>query len=276
MIEVKGVSKTYGDKHNRFMVLDNVSFSIPDAASVAIVGKSGSGKSSLVHAISGLARPELGQVLIDGYNILELTQKQVDMFRLTQMGFIFQSFFVQSGQTCYENVSLPLEILGVAASKRGRLVDEALKAVGLFEKRLVHAGDLSGGQKQRLAVARAIVNKPRILFADEPTGNLDSLTGEAIEKLLFWCNQTYKMTLIVVTHDEELAAKCDIQIVIRDGKVAAMTDHGRDVPLPEAVSRRVITTRVVAAAGRLAKRLVPIHVINRAAAAIPVRHPDEI
>lgn len=230
MIEVKGISKTYGDTHNRFMVLDNVSFSIRDGASVAIVGKSGSGKSSLVQAISGLAKPEFGEVLINGHDVLKLNKKQVARFRLTQMGFIFQSFFVQTTQTCYSNVSLPLEILGIPLRKRRQLVDEALKAVGLGDKKLVNAGDLSGGQKQRLAIARAIINRPRILFADEPTGNLDSLTGEAIEKLLFWCHQTLGMTLIIVTHDPELAAKCEIQIVIRDGKVASMTDRAMASP----------------------------------------------
>lgn len=272
MIEVKGVSKTYGDKHNRFMVLDNISFSIPEGASVAIVGKSGSGKSSLVHAMSGLARPELGQVIIDGYDILQLTQKQIDLFRLTQMGFIFQSFFVQTNQTCYDNVSLPLEILGVPADKRAELVEGALKAVGLIDKKLVLAGNLSGGQKQRLAVARAIVNRPKILFADEPTGNLDTVTGEAIEELLFWCNKTYNMTLIIVTHDRELAEKCDMQIVIRDGKVASMTHHGEAVPIPEAVSRRVIQTRVVDAAKKVARRLLPVKIMSRGSALIPVRH----
>ncbi len=229
MIEVKGIIKTYGMKHTRFMVLDNVSFQVPDGASVAIVGKSGSGKSSLVHTMSGLSRPELGQVLIDGEDILQLTQKEVDLFRLMTMGFIFQSFFVQTNQTCFDNVSLPLEILGVAASKRAALVDEALKAVGLFDKKMVQAHDLSGGQKQRLAIARAIVNRPRILFADEPTGNLDSLTGEAIENLLFWCNATYKMTLIIVTHDQELAEKCDMQIFIKDGKVDSIIDKSHKV-----------------------------------------------
>lgn len=274
VIEVKGISKTYGDKQNRFMVLDNVSFSLAEGVSVAIVGKSGSGKSSLVHAMSGLAKPELGQVFIDGYDILQLTQKQIDLFRLTQMGFIFQSFFVQSDQTCYDNVSLPLEILGVPIEKRQELVDGALKAVGLLDKKMVAAGNLSGGQKQRLAVARAIVNRPKILFADEPTGNLDTVTGKAIEELLFWCNKTYGMTLIIVTHDHELAIKCDIQIMIRDGKVASMTHHGQDVPLPEAVSRRLIKTRVVSAAKKLAKRLLPVKVTSRGAMPIHVRHPE--
>jgi len=226
MIEVIGISKAYGTSHSLYMVLDNVSFTVPDRATVAIIGKSGSGKSSLIHAMSGLARPELGKVFIDGQDILSMSPRQIDQFRLRTMGFIFQSFFVQTGQTCAKNVSLPLEIMGVSRRQRGPLIDEALKAVGLFDKKFVRARDLSGGQKQRLAIARAIVTKPRILFADEPTGNLDTLTGESIEKLLFWCNRIYGTTLIIVTHDPELAKKCDIQITITNGKVQSIT--GRD------------------------------------------------
>ena len=275
MIEVKGISKTYGDKLNRFMVLDNVSFSLPAGASVAIVGKSGSGKSSLVQAMSGLAKPELGEVIIDGYDILQLTQKQVDLFRLTQMGFIFQSFFVQSDQTCYENVSLPLEILEVPFGKRQQLVSDALEAVGLLEKKNVAAGRLSGGQKQRLAVARAIVNRPKILFADEPTGNLDTVTGQTIEELLFKCNKAYDMMLIIVTHDQELAAKCDIQIVIRDGKVASMHSHGQEIHLPEAVSKRELKkkAKIIGATKKIVKQLLPIRGISSGATHIAVHHP---
>lgn len=231
MIEVKGVSKVYGGGKTRFMVLDNVSFTIPDGASVAIVGKSGSGKSTLMHAISGLAKPEIGEVLIDGTDILKLKPKQTDIFRLRAIGFVFQSFFVQNHQSCAKNVSLPMEILGVPRKKRDALIDETLKAVGLLDKKFVRARDLSGGQKQRLAIARAIVNRPSILFADEPTGNLDTVTGKAIEQLLFWCNEFTKMTLIIVTHDRELAAKCDIQIVISDGRVVSITNKGQKVPI---------------------------------------------
>lgn len=258
MIEVIGLSKAYGDRENRFMVLDNVSFTIPNNASVAIVGKSGSGKSSLVNAMSGLARAEFGQVIVDGHDILTLTQKQIDLFRLTQMGFIFQSFFVQTHQTCAENVSLPLEILGVPSSKRTKLIDDALRAVGLYEKRAVYARDLSGGQKQRLAVARAIVNRPKILFADEPTGNLDTITGDAIEKLLFWCNKNYNMALIIVTHDPELAAKCDMQIVIRDGKIESVTSHGQPVSVPKPGSQQVSKTRFALKAGKIVRFLMTI------------------
>ena len=220
MIEVLHVTKTYGKKKNVFTALDDVSFRIPDGASVAIVGKSGSGKSTLMHAMSGLDRPESGEIIIDDEKILTLNQKAVDAFRSKKMSFIFQSFFVQGNESCYNNVSLPLEIARVPIKLRKRKVMNALKAVGLEDKIKSRARDLSGGQKQRLAIARAIVNEPAILFADEPTGNLDSTTSDQIEKLLFGYNKQHHTTLIVVTHDLDLAKKCDMQILIKDGKIS--------------------------------------------------------
>ncbi len=222
MIEVRHITKTYGKKQNVFTALDDVSFSIPDGASVAILGKSGSGKSTLMHTMSGLDRPEQGEIIIDGENILKLKQKAVDTFRATKMSFIFQSFFVQGNESCFDNVSLPLEIAGVPKSARKARVVRALEAVELGDKIKSKAKNLSGGQKQRLAVARAIVNQPKVLFADEPTGNLDSTTGNVIENLLFNYNKKNGTTLIIVTHDPDLAAKCDIQINVKDGKVASV------------------------------------------------------
>lgn len=222
MIEVKHVTKTYGKKQNAFKALEDVSFMIPDGASVAILGKSGSGKSTLMHAMSGLDRPEQGEVVIDGKDILKLKQKDVDQFRATKMSFIFQSFFVQANETCFDNVSLPLEIARVGAGERRRQVTKALEAVELGDKIKSKAKNLSGGQKQRLAIARAIVNRPQIIFADEPTGNLDSVTGEKVEDILFGYNKKNGVTLIIVTHDPELAAKCDMQINVKDGKVESI------------------------------------------------------
>ena len=219
MIEVRNISKTYGKKKNSFQALKNVSFKIPKGASVAIIGKSGSGKSTLIHAMSGLDAPEEGEVLIAGVNILSMKQKDIDTFRSKKMGFIFQSFFVQGNETCFENVSLPLEIAEEPIFRRKEIIENALKAVGLEDKIKTPARDLSGGQKQRLAIARAIANSPEIIFADEPTGNLDSVTSAKIEKMLFEYNKNSKATLLIVTHDEELAEKCDIRIRIKDGKV---------------------------------------------------------
>lgn len=219
MIEVRNISKTYGKKKNSFQALKNVSFKIPKGASVAIIGKSGSGKSTLIHAMSGLDAPEEGEVLMDGVNILSMKQKDIDKFRSKKMGFIFQSFFVQGNETCFENVSLPLEIAEEPIFRRKEIIESALKAVGLEDKIKTPARDLSGGQKQRLAIARAIANSPEIIFADEPTGNLDSITSAKIEKMLFEYNKNSEATLLIVTHDEELAEKCDIRIRIKDGKV---------------------------------------------------------
>lgn len=225
VIEVKRVTKTYGKKANAFKALDDVSFMIPDGASVAILGKSGSGKSTLMHAMSGLDRPELGEVVIDEQNILQFKQKDVDRFRASTMSFIFQSFFVQANESCFDNVNLPLEIAEVPASKRREKVEAALEAVELLDKKKSRARNLSGGQKQRLAIARAIVNQPKILFADEPTGNLDSATGQIVEDLLFRYNKENGTTLIIVTHDPELAAKCDIEIQIKDGKISSINEN---------------------------------------------------
>ena len=232
MIELKNVTKVYGKKKNQFMALKNVSLTIPTGTSVAILGKSGSGKSTLMHAISGLDKPQKGQVIIDGQDILQLKSKHVDEFRAKKIGFIFQSFFVQGNESVIDNVSLPLEIARVPRKKRAHKINAALKAVDLYDKRKNRAKDLSGGQKQRLAIARAIVGRPQILFADEPTGNLDSETGAKVEELLFDYNKQKGVTLIVVTHDADLAKKCDHQIIIKDGRVEKSTvpggiKHGR-------------------------------------------------
>lgn len=219
MIEVKNITKIYGKKKNAFTALDRVSLNIEEGSSVAVLGKSGSGKSTLMHAISGLDKPQKGKVLIDGEDILRLKPRATDRFRAQKMGFIFQSFFVEGGESCYDNVSLALETAGVARIGRKKRIIEALEAVDLGDKIKSRAKDLSGGQKQRLAIARAIVGRPQILFADEPTGNLDSATSKVIEDLLFnYCKEN-NATLIIVTHDEDLAQKCQRVIHIKDGKI---------------------------------------------------------
>lgn len=240
MIEVRGITKTYGKKRNTFTALDNVSLTIPKGASVAIVGKSGSGKSTLMHAMSGLDRPQMGEVVINGEDILKMSQKDIDKFRSKQMGFIFQSFFVEANESCYDNVGLVCEIADQPASAHKGRIERALNAVGLTDKIKSRARDLSGGQKQRLAIARAIVNEPNILFADEPTGNLDSVTGQKIEDLLFAYNKTKGVTLIIVTHDHDLARRCDMQVHIRDGKISSTdTTEKKPVSKPHPVRKRV-------------------------------------
>lgn len=222
MIEVKNVTKIY-NKKNAFIALDNINLTIPSNTSVAILGKSGSGKSTLMHAISGLDKPQKGQVLVDGEDILRLKPRATDRFRASKMAFIFQSFFVEGGESCYNNVSLSLETAGVPVRKRKKLIEQALQSVDLGDKIKSRAKDLSGGQKQRLAIARAIVGEPEILFADEPTGNLDSVTSKVIEDLLFNYQKKNRATLIIVTHDEELASRCNTVINIKDGKIVSQS-----------------------------------------------------
>lgn len=219
MIKLTNITKTYGKKKNVFNALDSVSFTIPDGEITAIVGKSGSGKSTLMHVMSGLDHATSGEVLINGEDINKFKQKKVDDFRAQEMSFVFQSFFVQGNETCYDNVSLRLETAGIAHSRRKALIESALRAVDLGDKIKAKAKDLSGGQKQRLAIARAIVSRPKILFADEPTGNLDTVTGELVERLLFNYARKTGANLIVVTHDHDIAAKCDRRIYIKDGKI---------------------------------------------------------
>lgn len=219
MIKVENVSKVYGKKEGTFTALDSVSLQVPDRATVAIIGKSGSGKSTLMHIMSGLDHATSGTVTIGNKQLATMKQKDVDRFRATEMSFIFQSFFIEPNQSCYQNVMLPLEIAEVPRSKRRQMAQAALKAVELDDKIDSMASSLSGGQKQRLAIARAMVNKPKLIFADEPTGNLDSMTGDKIMDLLFELNKSLGSTLIIVTHDHDLAARCQMQVRIKDGKI---------------------------------------------------------
>lgn len=220
MIEVQHVTKTYGKKNNTFVALSDITFAVPEGSTVAIVGKSGSGKSTLMHVMSGLDSVDSGKVIVSGKNIQNMKRKKQDRFRSREMSFIFQSFFIEPNQSVYQNVSLPLEIAQISRGIRKKLIVQALTAVELLDKSGNRARDLSGGQKQRLAIARALVTKPKLIFADEPTGNLDSATGEKVMSLLFQLNKALKSTLFIVTHDHELAARCQIQLHIKDGKLS--------------------------------------------------------
>ena len=222
MVELKAVGKVYGKKQNIFVALKDVSFKIPDGETVAIVGKSGSGKSTLMHIIGGLDHPTSGQVNVNGQVLGELNRVAMDKFRASDLGFVFQSFFIEGNQSCYQNVALPLEITEVGQGQRRAMVEEALQQVELTDKINVKAKNLSGGQKQRLAIARAIVTKPKLIMADEPTGNLDSATGEKVIDILFNLNKTLGATLVIVTHDEELAARCNLKITMKDGSIVSV------------------------------------------------------
>lgn len=224
MITAQNIKKIYGKGDNQLAAIDDVSLSIPSGISVAIVGKSGSGKSTLMHVLSGLDSISSGSISIDGQELTQLKAKDIDRLRSEDIGFIFQSFFVEANQTCLDNVMVPLEIARTPKSKRIKAAEQALKSVGLSDKASEEAGNLSGGQKQRLAIARAIVNEPKIIFADEPTGNLDTATSDMVEKLLFRLNKKLGASLLIVTHDHDLAKKCDVQVQIKDGRVTRIID----------------------------------------------------
>ena len=219
LIEAKNLVKVYRDGNTYFKALNNVSFEIKKGESVAIIGKSGSGKSTLMHLLAALDKPNEGEILINGQNIAKMKKRDLNKLRNQTFGFVFQQFFMNPKDTVLQNVILPLKIGGISSRKRKEIALKALEAVELTDKAKNKASNLSGGQKQRVCVARAIANSPEIIFADEPTGNLDSKTSKKIEDLLFGLNKDNGITLIIVTHDEALAQKCDRQIRIQDGQI---------------------------------------------------------
>ncbi len=219
VIEVKNLVKVYGKRSTAFEALKGINLDIFEGESVAIVGKSGSGKSTLMHLLALLDKPTSGTIKVDGIDSTKLSNRELNKLRNRTFGFVFQQFFMNPNDTVLENVVLPLKIAGIGGRERRNLASKALETVGLEERIKFKATDLSGGQKQRVCIARAIVNNPKILFADEPTGNLDSATGDKVIKLLFDLNEGKGVTLIMVTHDEDLARLCDRQIRIMDGKI---------------------------------------------------------
>lgn len=212
------LTKTYGKGESLFTALDDVDLTIDKGESVAIIGKSGSGKSTLMHLLALLDTPTKGRVLVDGADVSTMSEHQLDLLRNAKFGFVFQQFFLNGNQTVLENVTLPLKIAGVSAGERNKRGLSALEAVDLKNKAKNNASDLSGGQKQRAVIARALINDPQVIFADEPTGNLDSATSEAIQGMLFKLHKQRGITLVIVTHDTDLAMKCSRMVEIRDGK----------------------------------------------------------
>ncbi|MDT2147868.1 ABC transporter ATP-binding protein [Enterococcus faecalis] len=219
VIEAKNIKKSYGKNETKFDALKGVDLKVEKGESVAIIGKSGSGKSTFMHILALLDQPTSGDIYLNGKNVTSIRKKVLNKTRNEEFGFVFQQFFMNAKDTVLNNVLLPLKIGGISGSKRKKMALDALKAVGLEDKVQNKANNLSGGQKQRVCIARALVNNPQIIFADEPTGNLDSATGKKIEKLLFDLNKNKGITLIIVTHDPDLAARCDRQVHVRDGLI---------------------------------------------------------
>ena len=219
VIVATAVQKTYGKKANAYDALRGIDLTVNHGESIAIVGKSGSGKSTLMHVLAGLDHPSQGTVAWDGQALAAMGERQLTRLRNRKVGFIFQQFFLQPTLTVLENTYLPLKIAGVSAEQRKQRSLDALRAVGLEDKANNRATDLSGGQKQRVAIARALINQPEVIFADEPTGNLDTETGQQVIDLLFKLQQERGITLVIVTHDEDLAKKCNRIINIQDGRI---------------------------------------------------------
>ncbi|UPA29987.1 ABC transporter ATP-binding protein [Terrisporobacter glycolicus] len=224
MIEIKNITKTYRMGNEKFKALDDVTLDIEKGDFVAIVGQSGSGKSTLMHIIGGIDKPSLGQVLVENENISEFNDKQMSKYRSSKTGFIFQSFNLESKQTALENVMMPLIFSGVAKKQRKEKAMKSLEMVGLKDKVLNTPTQLSGGQRQRVAIARALVNNPEIIFADEPTGNLDSKSGNQIMNLLQELNNK-GYTIIMVTHNNEQAKLAKTVIKIKDGKIEGIVKN---------------------------------------------------
>jgi ABC-type lipoprotein export system ATPase subunit len=221
MISAINLSKTYGTGTSAVPALLGVNMSIAAGERVAILGKSGSGKSTLMNLIGGLDVPSDGTLTVAGQDIGSLSRTQLADYRLTCIGFVFQSFHLIASQTVEENVGLPLLLAKVGAGERRERVREALSAVGLSHRLGHRPTQLSGGERQRTAVARAIINRPRVLLADEPTGNLDSSTAGGVMELLFDQVRERGMTLLLVTHDEELAKRYTERTVrMQDGRAA--------------------------------------------------------
>lgn len=227
IIEVKGLYKIYRVGETKVYALDGVDFTMYKGEFCAIVGPSGSGKSTLLNMLAGLEKPSKGQIVIDKIHIEKMSEKELVSFRRARVGFIFQSYNLLKTLNAVENVALPLSFRGIPKKKRNEIARQYLKLVGL-EKQMNHmANAMSGGQQQRVGIARALAVRPRIIFADEPTGNLDSKTTMEILKLMRRIVREQKQTLVMVTHDTRLASYADRQFHIVDGRILKIEERCR-------------------------------------------------
>jgi putative ABC transport system ATP-binding protein len=218
MIELRGVSKTVTSGDHQLTILHPLDLAVPSGQRLAVVGPSGSGKSTLLGLIAGLDAPTSGSILIDGTDITRLGEDELARLRGEKIGFVFQSFHLIPSLTALENILVPMEISGRRdAMARARAL---IAEVGLGDRGHHYPSQLSGGEQQRIAIARALSNEPVIVLADEPTGNLDSKTGHHIVELLLAINRQRGATLVVVTHDPEIASVADARVYLRDGSVA--------------------------------------------------------
>jgi len=232
MIRIENLCKSVDTSEGLLTILKSVSLNIDTGEAVAIVGASGSGKSTLLGLMAGLDTATIGDVILDGQSLLAMDEEQRAVLRGKLVGFVFQSFQLLPSLTALENVMLPIELKGDAQAKEK--AKRLLARVGLDERGHHYPNQLSGGEQQRVAIARAFATEARILFADEPTGNLDTVTGAKIVELLFDLNREFSTTLVLVTHDEQLAQKCDRIVRLVAGEV--VSDEKTSVPDEEAAS----------------------------------------
>jgi len=219
LIETQAISKNYRIGTRDIAVLDAVTLSVAEGEFLVVKGESGSGKSTLLTLLSGLDRPDAGRVLIDGNDITDLSEDRLAPLRNSTFGFVFQSFHLVPSLTVLENVMFPAELRGDAGARQA--AEELLARVGLAGRMTSFPHQLSGGEKQRCAICRALINQPRIVFADEPTGNLDSVNGAAVLDLLLELHRERNTTLLMVTHSLEIAQRADRMVTLKDGRVVA-------------------------------------------------------
>ena len=217
ILETKDLRKFYGSGDTQVKALDGVDLSVENGEFVAIVGTSGSGKSTLLHMLGGLDRPTSGAVLVDGKDIFSLKDEELTIFRRRKIGFVFQSYNLVPVLSVYENIVLPIQLDGGKVDQS--YVNQVIEALGLEQKLQNLPSQLSGGQQQRVAIARALVTKPAIILADEPTGNLDSKTSQDVLSLMKVTGQKFAQTMVMITHNEELAQMADRIIRIEDGRI---------------------------------------------------------
>ena len=219
ILRVEDLTKIYGKGDTEVVALDHVSFSVDKGEFVAIVGASGSGKSTLLHLLGGVDTPTSGKVFIDGKDIYQMNDNQLSIFRRRQVGLIYQFYNLIPILNVHENITLPLELDGRKVDEEE--LDELLESLGLKERRNHLPNERSGGQQQRTSIGRAMITKPAIILADEPTGNLDSSASDEIVDLLKMSNKKYKQTIIMITHNLEIASVADRIIKIEDGRIVS-------------------------------------------------------
>lgn len=222
IVETKALKKYYKLGENVVKALDGVDFAVSEQEFIAIVGKSGSGKSTLLHMLGGLDTPTEGNVFVDGKNLAGLSKNQLAVFRRRKVGFVFQNYNLVQDLNVYENIVLPIELDGRHIDRI--FVDDIIELLQLQEKKNALPGNLSGGQQQRVAIARAIASKPSIVLADEPTGNLDTASSHDVLGLLKMAAKQYKQTIILITHDMDIAQLADRIVHIEDGKIVKGCD----------------------------------------------------